>query len=165
MLAFVFAAVRWSKKQDAEAARAARLHPDNPASALVPVVAHTPAKRWPLGRPYDVLACDNESARPAPIVVHRQMEVSGGEIVLRTQAVHPDPAGPRAGVPGHIALSHVGRIDVSDPWFLIHVRSPAGASVIAVQPRGLVDRERLLWELAVRAPAAMEAGLDAAEAA
>lgn len=58
----------------------------------------------------------------------------------------------------HIPLGEVEAVDVHAAWIQLRYASTS----LRIRPANYADRQRLLWELAVRCNAAMERGLDEA---
>src|SRR5688572_22225769 len=160
VVAAVIAVVQWSKRQEQEKLRAARLEPP----PEDPHMAQAAAAHPPLGNGYILkvrLTSADGKHSEAPSV-HRRLAVTENEIRLATIPAQPDPAGARAGVPAAIAIADIGSIRVEPNALVVRWLSAYGESILILQPRSYNDRERLTWELAVRAPDAMERGLDAA---
>jgi hypothetical protein len=113
-------------------------------------------ERWPLGERYPV----EVDARCNGSRVWHDLEI--GEDVL---AFHPlngeGPFGDTLPDDLRIASRDVTAIRVRSTW--IEIESTAGR--LRLVPRSYADRERLLWELAVRCNAAMERGIDEAAGA
>ena len=70
-----------------------------------------------------------------------------------------DPSG-AGGLPERIATRAVRAVRVQPSAVEIEWDDASGRRSVALVPANFADRERLLWEMAVRAPAAVERGLE-----
>jgi hypothetical protein len=101
-----------------------------------------------LGHPYEMeLELAPNAGR---VAVRLIVEESGLRLEVRddrTPYVRLDPP-----VPAHVPFTDVRALDVGSSRLVLDVTTPAGAQSLPLVPGTYADRQRLLWELAVRRP-------------
>lgn len=97
--------------------------------------------RWPLGLPYPAEVTERGAKATCQIVFDEESIVRESRLGLKAE---------------ELPLARVRTVRVRPSW--IEIAWPGGAFRVA--PGSYDDRQRLLWELAVRVPEAMERAMD-----
>ncbi len=101
--------------------------------------------RWPLGAPYDVQV----DARDNGERIWHSLTLGEGDATFQ----------PKDGLGRKFDFARIDVIHVRPTW----IEFVSGAESVRVVPKSYADRERLLWELAVRFNDAMERGIPTAD--
>ncbi len=99
-----------------------------------------------LGHPYDLVLETTELRLPLRLTVgsdSMSFEVTGPFAKLGDL----DPP-----LPARVPLADVRQIELKPSRVVLHAETPAGEQAVALVPRTYADRQRFVWEMAVRIP-------------